>query len=156
MWYTPRKTTGFAQHISPVLTPQRILGASVAVLKGEVFVLGKVTDLGRGGTACSDPSQPLTLPKPWRVEYDGVAPPGVPYFMSTEEVAAAATLRKAVEVIRVQKTDAVLSEKVKRLHAVEEQLALDQSFVRPSPKFLSLISTFMAQISRKFLRNFIV
>ena len=68
----------------------------MAAQVGSTFALGTVTDLGRGGLQCSDPTEPLRLQRPWRVEYCGVTPTGAPCFMSTEEVAKAITLREAV------------------------------------------------------------
>ena len=85
----PTKDNHLCPQHMPGIAAHQIIGAEVAALVGSTFALGTVTDLGRGGLQCSDPTEPLRLQRPWRVEYDGVTPSGAPAFMSAEEVAQA-------------------------------------------------------------------
>ena len=81
----------------PSITPHQVLGAHVAVVHKGVFIQGTVSDLGRGGLFVSNPAIPLTVAKPWRVDWEGVPPLDSPMFFSTEEVAEASKLYAALD-----------------------------------------------------------
>ena len=107
----------------PAIYPHQVLGAKVAVLVRDEMCVGIINDLGRGGLLVSDPSAPLMLDKPWRVDYFAVAPQGAPAFMSTEEVGQASTLAKALASSVKTAVDAGVAEKQRRIHALEQQVS---------------------------------